>query len=125
MVARFSATPSLWHAATPHRWRRLLAALISVAFVLSFFHGLSFDRDDDATTVSVAQAIDATDKPSTGKVPAHPGPLHGDHCLTHLTSVTPQETSIAIDYVAHGYGIVSLRSPEGACRRSPFEPPRA
>jgi len=91
-----------------------------VAFVLSFFHGLSSDRDDGAPTISIAQVID-----TTGKAPAHPAPLHGDHCLTHLTSVTTQETSIAINSVAHGYRIVSVRSPDGACPRSPFEPPRA
>lgn len=119
MEARFS--PSFFgRQAQPRHWRRLLAALISVAFVLSFFHGLSFDRDDGAPTMSIAQVVD-----TTGKAPAHPAPLHGDHCLTHLTSVPAQETSIAINYVAHGYRIVSVRTPEGACPRSPFEPPRA
>jgi hypothetical protein len=99
----------------------LFAALISAALVLSFFHGLSFDSDDGAPTISIAQAAGDT----TGKAPAHPAPLHGDHCLTHLSSMAPQETSIAIEFVAHGYGIISLRSSDGACPRSPFEPPRA
>ncbi|MEP6839418.1 MAG: hypothetical protein ABJA75_15265, partial [Bradyrhizobium sp.] len=105
--------------------------LISVAFVLSFFHGLSFDGlsfdgltfdgDDGVPTTSIAQgASDITDK-----APAHPAPLHGDHCLTHLSSVAPQETAIAIEYVAHGYRIVSMQSLDGALLRSPFEPPRA
>ena len=109
------------HSAQPRRWRRLLAALISIAFVLSFFHGLSFEADDGGPAISVAQA--ASDM--TNKAPAHPAPLHGDHCLTHLSSVAPQETAIAIGYVAHGYRIVSVRSPDGALLRSPFEPPRA
>ena len=131
MEARFTATHSVQHSATPRRWRRLFAALISVAFALSFFHGLSFDHDDGAPAMSIAQAAcdttgkTLTDKTLTDKTPAHPAPLHGDHCLTHLSSVTPQETSIAIEYVAHGYRIVSLPSPDGACPRSPFEPPRA
>jgi hypothetical protein len=126
MEDRFTATHSVQRQATPHRWRRLFAALISVAFALSFFHGLNFDQDDGAPAISIAQgSSDATGKTLTDKTPAHPAPLHGDHCLTHLSSVTPQETSIAIEYVAHGYRIVSMRSPDGACPRSPFEPPRA
>lgn len=121
MEARFTARHSVQLQATPRRWRRFLAALISVAFVLSFFHGLTFDGDDGVPATSIAQvASDITDK-----APAHPAPLHGDHCLTHLSSVTPQETAITIEYVAHGYRIVSMRSPDGALLRSPFEPPRA
>jgi hypothetical protein len=121
MEVRFTATHSVQCQPTLRRWRRLFAALISVAFVLSFFHGLSFDNDDGVPALSIAQGSGDT----TGKTPAHQAPLHGDHCLTHLSSVTPQETSIAIEYVAHGYHIVSMRSPNGACPRSPFEPPRA
>jgi hypothetical protein len=121
MKALLIATHSVPRQATLRRWRRLFAALISVAFALSFFHGLSFDNDDVAPAMSIAQAACDT----TGKVPVHPAPLHGDHCLTHLSSVTPQETSIAIEYVAHGCRIVSMRSPDRACPRSPFEPPRA
>jgi hypothetical protein len=126
MEVRFTATHSAQRQATPRRWRRLFAALISVAFALSFFHGLSFDHDDGAPAMSIAQSSgDTTGKTLTDKTPAHPAPLHGDHCLTHLTSVTPQETAIAIEYVAHGFRIVSMRSLDGTCLRSPFEPPRA
>ena len=121
MEVRFTATRSVQRQSAPRRWRRLFAALISVAFALSFFHGLSFDTDDGVPVMSMAQA--AGDM--TGKTPVHPAPLNGDHCLTHLSSVAPQETAIAIEYVAHGYRIVSLRSPDGACPRSLFEPPRA
>jgi hypothetical protein len=121
MESRYITTHSVPREASPRGWRRLLAALISAALVLSFFHGLSFDNDDGAPTISIAQATGDT----TGRAPAHPAPLHGDHCLTHLSSMAPQEASIAIEFVAHGYGIVSLRSPDGACPRSPFEPPRA
>jgi hypothetical protein len=136
MEVRFTATRSAQRRLAPRRWRRLFAALISVAFALSFFHGLSFDADDGVPVMSMAQAAGdmtgkaltdkaLTDKTLTDKTPAHPAPLHGDHCLTHLSSVAPQEAAIAIEYVAHGYRIVSLRSPDGACPRSPFEPPRA
>jgi hypothetical protein len=131
MEVRFTATRFVQRRSAPRRWRRLLAGLISVAFALSFFHGLSFDTDEGVPVMSMAQAAGdmtgktLTDKTLTDKTPAHPAPLHGDHCLTHLSSVAPQETAIAIEYVAHGYRIVSLRSPDGACPRSPFEPPRA
>jgi hypothetical protein len=121
MEARFITTHSVPRQARPRRWRRLFAALISAALVLSFFHGLSFDSEDGAPMISIAQGSGDT----SGKAPAHPAPLHGDHCLTHLSSMASQETSIAIEFVAHGYRIVSLRSPDGACPRSPFEPPRA
>jgi hypothetical protein len=126
MEVRFTAMRPVQGQAASRRWRRLFAALISVAFIMSFFHGLSFDHDDGAPVMTMAQdAGDATGKALTDKTPAHPAPLHGDHCLTHLSSLTPQETSIAIEYVAHGYGIVSVQSPDEASPRSPFEPPRA
>ena len=121
MEARFITPHSVPRQAPPRRWRRLFAALISAALVLSFFHGLNFDGEDGAPMISIAQGSGD----ATGKAPAHPAPLHGDHCLTHLSSMAPQEASIAIEFVAHGYRIVSLTSPDGSCPRSPFEPPRA
>lgn len=104
------------------RWRSLLAGLISLALVLSFFHGWAFDGDDDAASViSIAQSITDTG----GKAPAHPTALHGDHCLTHVASVAPQETAFPIAYAPHSYGDTSIEPPASADRLSPFKPPRA
>ena len=102
------------------RWRSLLAGLISLALVLSFFHGWTSD-DDAAPTVSIAQSIDDTG----GKVPAHPTSLHGDHCLTHVAYPAPQDTAFAIAYAPHTYGEVSMQLPPSADLISPFKPPRA
>ncbi|MGY3444944.1 MULTISPECIES: hypothetical protein [unclassified Bradyrhizobium] len=108
--------------AGPRRWRSLLAGLISVALVLSFFHGWTSDDDDDAGPVfSIAQSI----KDTGGKAPAHPASLHGDHCLTHVASVAPQETAFPIAYAPHRYADSSIELPASAERLSPFKPPRA
>ncbi|MBR0936433.1 hypothetical protein [Bradyrhizobium jicamae] len=104
------------------RWRGLLAGLISLALVLSFFHGWTSDGDDDAApTVSIAQSIGDTG----GKAPAHPATLHGDHCLTHVAYPVPQDTAFPIAYALHTYGEVSKQLPASADRLSPFKPPRA
>ncbi|WP_420964481.1 hypothetical protein [Bradyrhizobium sp. B120] len=110
------------HAAGSRRWRSLLAGLISLALVLSFFHGWAFDGDDDAAPgFSIAQSINDTG----GKAPAHPASLHGDHCLTHVASVAAQETAVTIAYAPHSYGDSSIGLPASADRLSPFKPPRA
>ncbi|WP_407152025.1 hypothetical protein [Bradyrhizobium sp. ORS 86] len=104
------------------RWRSLLAGLISLALVLSFFHGWTSDGDDDAGSgISIAQSINDTG----GKAPAHPASLHGDHCLTHVAPMAPQETAFPIEYAAHTYADASLQLPASADRLSPFKPPRA
>ena len=121
MDSRFAAPDSSTCKAPSRRWRGLLAALISLALVLSFFHGLGFDSDDAVPALSIAQlAGDATDK-----APAHPAPLHGDHCLTHVSTVATQDTSVTIEYTAHAYRLLAMRAPETAEPISPFKPPRA
>ncbi|WP_027583852.1 hypothetical protein [Bradyrhizobium sp. Ai1a-2] len=92
-----------------------------MALVLSFFHGLGFDSDDAVPALSIAQlAGDATDKS-----PVHPALPHGDHCLTHVSSVATQDTSVAIEYTAHAYRLLAMRTPAAAEPISPFKPPRA
>ena len=104
------------------RWRSLLAGLISFALVLSFFHGWTFDGDDDAApAIAIAQSINDTG----GKAPAHPSALHGDHCLTHVASVAPLEAAFPVAYSLHAYGDASMYLPGSADRLSPFKPPRA
>ena len=71
-------------------WRSVLAALISFALVLSFFHGWSPDSGNCMTTVAVAQAsCDAAGEvaPDKGASP------HGDHCLAHVTTIAPQDNA--------------------------------
>jgi hypothetical protein len=121
MDARFATPDSPTCRATSRRWRSLLAGLISFALVLSFFHGLCFDCDDAVPALSIAQL--AGD--GTGKTPAHPAPLHCDHCLTHVSTVATQETSVAIEYIPHAYRLLAMRAPETAEPISPFKPPRA
>jgi hypothetical protein len=121
MDPRFAALDSSTCKAPSRRWRSLLAGLISLALALSFLHGLGFDGDDAVPALSIAQlAGDAT-----GKAPAHPAPLHGDHCLTHVSTVATQDTSVTIEYIPHAYRLLATRAPETAEPTSPFKPPRA
>jgi hypothetical protein len=101
-------------------WRSVLAALISLALVLSFFHGWSFDDDGGFVTVAAAQA--SCD--GSGKAPADPAAPHGDHCLAHITTVAPQDIAVAIDYVTR-LRLAAVLAPEMADLASPFKPPRA
>ena len=120
MEARFTTGLFRHLQATPHRWRSVLAGLISLALVLSFFHG-AFESDDGVPAMSIAQAAgDLGDRTAD-----HSAPVHGDHCLTHVSSVASQDTAIAIEYVTRAYRVVSMRLPEAADLLSPFKPPRA
>ncbi len=121
MDASPATTQSFSRKAASRRWRSLLAGLISLALVLSFFHGWTSDSDDEGPIFSVAQSSND----NGGKAPAHPAALHGDHCLTHVVSVAPQDTVLDIEYAPHAYGDVSLRVPASAEQISPFKPPRA
>lgn len=122
MDASPTTSESASRKAGSRRWRSLLAGLISLALVLSFFHGWAFDGDDDA---AVAISISQTINDSGGKAPAHPATLHGDHCLTHVASMAPQETMVPIAYAPHRYDDAGMRLPRSADRLSPFKPPRA
>jgi hypothetical protein len=121
MDARFATPDSPTCRATSRRWRILLAGLISLALVLSLFHCPCLDCDNPVSTPSIAQLSGD----ATGKAPAHPAPLHCDHCLTHASAVATQETSVAIEYAPHAYRLLSMRAPETAEPISPFKPPRA
>jgi len=106
--------------ARARRWRSVLAALISLALVLSFFH--SIDGDDGIVTTVAAQ----TSCDSSGKTPAdNPAAPHGDHCLAHVTTVAPQDSAVAIEYVTRLYRLAAMPVPEAADLASPFKPPRA
>src|SRR5262245_60493936 len=103
------------------RWRVALAALISLSLVLSFVHCCCLDGDEATLTVSVAQtACDISGKTS----PASPAP-HCCHCLAHATTVVPQDSAVAIEYVAGGYSFAAAPLLEAADLASPFKPPRA
>jgi hypothetical protein len=121
MDARFATPDSPTCRATSRHWRILLAAVISVALVLSFFHCPCLDCDDPVSTLSIAQLSGD----ASGKAPAHPAPVHCDHCLTHVSTVAMQETSVAIEYIPHAYRLLRMRAPETAEPISPFKPPRA
>jgi hypothetical protein len=102
-------------------WRSVLAALISLALVLSFFHGWSFDGAEVIGTVATAQAsCDAS-----GTAPADPATPHGDHCLAHVTTVTPQDDAVAVKYVTCFLRLAAMLAPDVADLASPFKPPRA
>jgi hypothetical protein len=103
------------------RWRSALAALISFALVLSFFHGWDFDGDDGIATVAMAQ----TSCDASGKAAPDAAPPHGDHCLAHVATVAPQDSAATIEYVTRPYRIAAAPLLEAADPASPFKPPRA
>jgi len=105
------------------RLRGILAALMSLALVLSLFHCCCVDADADAgvSVVSVAQAgCDLAGKPA----PAAPS-AHCCHCLAHATTIAPQGSAVAIEYVAGAYRLAAASAPDAADPVSPFKPPRA
>ena len=103
------------------RWRGVLAALISLALVLSFFHGWSYDADDGIATIAAVQ----TSCDASGKAPADWGAPHGDHCLAHVSTVATQDTAVPIEYVTRLPRLAAMLAPEAADLASPFKPPRA
>jgi hypothetical protein len=99
----------------------VLAALISLALVLSLFHCCCLDVDEGTFTVSTAEtSCDIAGKPA----PAAPT-QHCCHCLAHATTVAPQDSAVAIEYGAGFYGFAAASLPDKADLSSPFEPPRA
>lgn len=109
------------HRPHPRRWRSVLAALISLVLVLSFFHCCCIDGDEATLTAATTQ----TDCDISGKTsPAAPAP-HCCHCLAHATTVAPQDSAVAIEYVAGPYRLAAGPLAEAADLASPFKPPRA
>jgi len=108
--------------ARSRRWRSVLAALISFAVVLSYFHDWSFDGNDGTLTVAAVQLLhgDASDKSTPDW-----GAPHGDHCLSHVSTVAPQDSAVPTEYVTRAYRLAVMPLPEGADLASPFKPPRA
>jgi hypothetical protein len=102
-------------------WRSALAALISLALVLSVFHGLC--ADDDVSTLTLSATQVSCDVP--GKSAPDSAAPHGDHCLAHVTTVAPQDNAVAITYVTRIVRLTALLVPETADLASPFKPPRA
>jgi hypothetical protein len=123
MEARFATHRSSSDQPRARRWRTILAVVISLALVLSYFHGWQFDSqsdsDDGQVTVSISQTCD-----TSGKTPTGPAPMHGDHCLAHMANVAPHVIATAVDYVNGGYRFASMAAPDPADRGSPFKPPR-
>jgi hypothetical protein len=102
-------------------WRGVLAALISFALVLSFFHGWSFDGDGGALSVAAVPA--SCD--SSGKAAPDSAAPHGDHCLAHVATVAPQGIAETIEYVTRIDRLIAMLAPDSADLASPFKPPRA
>lgn len=99
----------------------VLAMLISLALVFSLFHCCCVDGDEGALTVSAVQtSCDISGKPA----PASPAP-HCCHCLAHATTVAPEDSAVAIEYVAGAWRFAAAPLPDTADLSSPFEPPRA
>jgi hypothetical protein len=101
--------------------RGVLAALISFALVLSFFHGWSSDADDAPVTVAAAQISSDAD----GKLAPDTGAPHGDHCLAHVASVALQDNAATVEYVTRILRLAAMLAPEPADIAYPFKPPRA
>jgi hypothetical protein len=120
MAASLTAQPDSKRARS-RRWRSVLAALISFAVVLSYFHDWSFDGNIGTLTVAAVQLNGDT----SGKSAPDWGAPHGDHCLSHVSMVAPQDSAAPIEYVTRAYRLAAMPLPEGADLASPFKPPRA
>jgi hypothetical protein len=101
-------------------WRSVLAALISLALVLSVFHGFCADEHAGPTFSATQASCDNSGK----SVPDSAAP-HGDHCLAHAATVAPQDNAATIEYVTRSLRLTTALAPDAADLASPFKPPRA
>lgn len=106
------------------RWRSVLAALISLALALSFLHSSDFDIGDAAAAVAAVQMSGDLANDS-GKSAPDWGAPHGDHCLAHATTVSPQDNAVRIEYVTRVPRLAAVLAPKSADLAAPFKPPRA
>jgi hypothetical protein len=107
------------------RWRSVLAALISLALALSFLHSADADADDGISSVSIAQISGDGSANDSGKSAPDWGAPHGDHCLAHVTTVSPQDNAVPIEYVTRVPRLAAVLAPKSADLAAPFKPPRA
>ena len=107
------------------RWRSVLAALISIALALSFLHSSDFDIGDAAASVAAVQIGCNDVARDSGKSAPDWGAPHGDHCLAHVTTVSPQDNAVPIEYVTRAPRLAAVPAPESADLAAPFKPPRA
>ena len=105
------------------RWRSVLAVLISLALAHSFLH--SADADDGIVSVAAVQMSGDDAASDSGKSAPDWGAPHGDHCLAHVTTVSPQENAVPIEYVTRAPRLAAVLAPETADLAAPFKPPRA
>lgn len=99
----------------------MLAALISLALVLSVFHGWTFDGADGVMTVASAQVMNCD---ISGKTAPDTGAPHGDHCLAHVSTVASQDSAVSIEYITRSPRFAAVLAPDAADLASPFKPPR-
>ena len=102
------------------RWRSVLAALISLALALSM-HSASADADDGIASFAAVQ----TSGDESGKSAPDWGAPHGDHCLAHVTTVSPQDNAAPVEYVTRAPRLAAVLAPKSADLAAPFKPPRA
>jgi hypothetical protein len=107
------------------RWRSVLAALISLALALSFLHSAGADADDGILSVAAAQMNGDDSARDSGKSAPDWGAPHGDHCLAHVTTVSPQDNAVPIEYVTRAPRLAVVLAPKSADLAAPFKPPRA
>src|SRR5689334_22436111 len=107
------------------RWRSVLAALISLALALSFLHSASADADDGISSVAIAQISGDGSANDSGKSAPDWGAPHGDHCLAHVTTVSPQDNAAPVEYVTRVPRLAAVLAPKSADLAAPFKPPRA
>ncbi|TKW80128.1 MAG: hypothetical protein DI543_01640 [Bradyrhizobium icense] len=103
----------------------MLAALISLALALSFLHGASADADDGISSVASAQISSDGSANDSGKSAPDWGAPHGDHCLAHVTTVSPQDNAAPVEYVTRAPRLAAVLVPKSADLAAPFKPPRA
>lgn len=102
----------------------MLAALISLALALSFLHGSDFEIGDAAAAVAAVQ-MSPDSAGDFGRSAPDWGAPHGDHCLAHVTTVSPQDNAVRIEYVTRVPRLAVMLAPKSADLAAPFKPPRA
>jgi len=102
----------------------MLAALISLALALAFLHGSDSEIGDAAVTVAAVQ-MSPDSGGDFGKSAPDWGAPHGDHCLAHVTTVSPQDNAAPVEYLSRVPRLAVVLAPKSADLAAPFKPPRA
>lgn len=100
----------------------MIALVLSVCMLASFFHGWSADAAEGLAPVA---AISMTSDGGAGD--DHPSaPVHADHCLSHVAGDLARDVAtVPALFGSRAFGLRQERPLMRVAMLSPFKPPKA